>query len=163
MLSQKPDISRYPQIILGQGYIEQAFLDLLSEEGHLHVERNRRPTRLAIDESCLTENDEHPITVTLERVNKIDDVKQKSGSLCNASGPFRENLTDRAEAEVCHQAEDDQIENFSQDEIIRTKYLLGCDGAHSWTRTQLGIPMDGDKTNNHFGVMDIVPLTDFRM
>ena len=45
---------------------------------------------------------------------------------------------------------------------MRAKYVVGCDGAHSWVRHQLNIPMEGEKTNRHFGVMDIVPLTDFR-
>ena len=47
-------------------------------------------------------------------------------------------------------------------EAVRAKYVVGCDGARSWVRRQLGIPMEGDRTNRHFGVMDIVPLTDFR-
>jgi hypothetical protein len=31
-----------------------------------------------------------------------------------------------------------------QDETVRAKYLLGCDGAHSWTRAQVGIDMVGE-------------------
>lgn len=47
-------------------------------------------------------------------------------------------------------------------ETVRAKYVVGCDGARSWVRRQLGIQMEGDRTNRHFGVMDIVPLTNFR-
>ena len=53
--------------------------------------------------------------------------------------------------------------NGSNCENVRAKYVVGCDGAHSWVRHQLNIPMEGDSTNKHFGVMDIVPLTDFRI
>ena len=32
----------------------------------------------------------------------------------------------------------------SSTETIRAKYVIACDGAHSWTRRQLNIPMVGD-------------------
>lgn len=47
-------------------------------------------------------------------------------------------------------------------ETVKARYVVGCDGAHSWVRRQLQIPLEGDHTNKHFGVMDIIPLTDFR-
>ena len=47
-------------------------------------------------------------------------------------------------------------------EIIRAKYMIGCDGAHSWTRQQLGFTMDGEQTDSIWGVLDIIPITDFR-
>lgn len=31
-------------------------------------------------------------------------------------------------------------------EIINAKYLIGCDGAHSWTRNQVGISLEGEST-----------------
>jgi len=53
------------------------------------------------------------------------------------------------------------IENANH-EIIRAKYVVGCDGGHSTVRQQLDIKLEGEKTTKHFGVVDIVPLTDFR-
>lgn len=47
-------------------------------------------------------------------------------------------------------------------ETINAKYLVACDGAHSWVRRQLAIELKGDSTDAVWGVMDIVPLTDFR-
>ncbi|KAF2774157.1 hypothetical protein EJ03DRAFT_1473 [Teratosphaeria nubilosa] len=46
-------------------------------------------------------------------------------------------------------------------ETVRAKYVVGCDGAHSWVRRQVDIPMEGENHNTHSGVMDIVPLTNF--
>ncbi|KAH9821440.1 phenol 2-monooxygenase [Teratosphaeria destructans] len=46
-------------------------------------------------------------------------------------------------------------------ETVRAKYVVGCDGAHSWVRRQVDIPMEGENHNTHFGVMDVVPLTNF--
>ncbi|CAG9953965.1 unnamed protein product [Clonostachys rosea f. rosea IK726] len=39
--------------------------------------------------------------------------------------------------------------------------MIGCDGAHSWVREKLGITMEGAQTESVWGVMDIVPVTDF--
>lgn len=50
----------------------------------------------------------------------------------------------------------------STPEVIHSKYLLGSDGAHSWVREQLGITMEGEQTELVWGVMDVIPITNFR-
>ncbi|PSR71348.1 hypothetical protein PHLCEN_2v12777 [Hermanssonia centrifuga] len=54
-------------------------------------------------------------------------------------------------------AEDGQVDT----EIVHAKYVVGADGAHSWVRKALGITMDGEQTNYIWGVVDIIPETDF--
>ena len=44
---------------------------------------------------------------------------------------------------------------------VRTKYLVGADGAHSAVRRSFDIEMQGDSTNEIWGVVDFVPDTDF--
>ncbi len=39
--------------------------------------------------------------------------------------------------------------------------MIGCDGAHSWTRRQLGFHMQGEQTDFIWGALDIVPITNF--
>nr|VWO97643.1 Efflux pump FUB11 (Fusaric acid biosynthesis protein 11) [Ganoderma boninense] len=46
-------------------------------------------------------------------------------------------------------------------EILHAKFVLGSDGAHSWVRKALGIAMEGDNTDSIWGVVDMVPDTDF--
>lgn len=46
-------------------------------------------------------------------------------------------------------------------ETVRAKYMVGCDGAHSWTRKQLGFIMEGEQTDFVWGVLDIIPITNF--
>lgn len=46
-------------------------------------------------------------------------------------------------------------------QTVKAKYVIGCDGAHSWTRSQLGIKMTGEHTDFVWGVIDIIPITDF--
>ncbi|RUP49907.1 hypothetical protein BC936DRAFT_141016 [Jimgerdemannia flammicorona] len=38
--------------------------------------------------------------------------------------------------------------------FVRSKYLLGCDGSHSFIRKRLGIPMEGDTTETLYGRID---------
>jgi phenol 2-monooxygenase len=44
---------------------------------------------------------------------------------------------------------------------IRAKYVVGCDGARSATRTAIGRELVGDVTNEAWGVMDVLAVTDF--
>lgn len=48
-----------------------------------------------------------------------------------------------------------------QTEIIRAKYIAGCDGARSAVRDVLGYTLHGAAARQLWGVMDILPSTDF--
>ncbi|KAH9851912.1 FAD binding domain-containing protein [Lenzites betulinus] len=52
-------------------------------------------------------------------------------------------------------------EGESDTEIVKAKFVLGADGAHSWVRKQLGIALDGEQTDYIWGVIDIEPEGDF--
>ncbi|KAJ5762583.1 uncharacterized protein N7511_005965 [Penicillium nucicola] len=52
-------------------------------------------------------------------------------------------------------------EKNGKTEIFAAKYALGCDGAHSVVRKALGYKMVGDSSDAVWGVMDMVPRTDF--
>ena len=45
---------------------------------------------------------------------------------------------------------------------IKARYMVACDGAHSWTRGQLHVPMDASSEESTWGVLDVIPITDFR-
>ncbi|KAF9466163.1 FAD binding domain-containing protein [Collybia nuda] len=46
-------------------------------------------------------------------------------------------------------------------EVVHTKYVIGADGAHSWVRKRFGIAMEGEQTEYIWGVVDMVPETNF--
>lgn len=46
-------------------------------------------------------------------------------------------------------------------ETLRAKYVIGCDGARSRVRDQIGLKLEGDSANKAWGVMDILATTDF--
>lgn len=47
-------------------------------------------------------------------------------------------------------------------ETINARYLIACDGAHSWVRSELGVLFEGRSEDSTWGVLDIVPITNFR-
>src|SRR5205807_2286349 len=44
---------------------------------------------------------------------------------------------------------------------IRAKYVVGCDGSRSNIRAAIGRELVGDATNESWGVMDVLAVTDF--
>lgn len=55
----------------------------------------------------------------------------------------------------------DAPEGQPQEEIVHAKYVVGADGAHSWVRKQFDIAMEGEQSDFIWGVLDMVPETDF--
>jgi phenol 2-monooxygenase len=52
-------------------------------------------------------------------------------------------------------------EETGQTSTVRAKYVVGCDGARSRIRTAIGRELAGDATNESWGVMDVLAVTDF--
>ncbi|KAF8628701.1 hypothetical protein AX17_005924 [Amanita inopinata Kibby_2008] len=46
-------------------------------------------------------------------------------------------------------------------EVVRAKFVLGADGAHSWVRKNFNIAMEGEQTDAVWGVVDFKVDTDF--
>jgi len=46
-------------------------------------------------------------------------------------------------------------------EVIEARFAVGCDGAHSSVRSQLGYVLEGDSVNSAWGVMDVLAVTNF--
>ncbi|KZV70845.1 hypothetical protein PENSPDRAFT_685128 [Peniophora sp. CONT] len=58
-------------------------------------------------------------------------------------------------------ADSEELENKT--EVVHAKFVVGCDGAHSWVRKSCGFTMDGEQTDYIWGVLDMYPdeSTDF--
>jgi phenol 2-monooxygenase (NADPH) len=46
-------------------------------------------------------------------------------------------------------------------EIVKARYAIGCDGAHSTVRRSMGLALHGDTANQAWGVMSVLAVTDF--
>jgi phenol 2-monooxygenase (NADPH) len=53
------------------------------------------------------------------------------------------------------------LEPTGETSTIRAKYVVGCEGARSRTRAAIGRELVGDATNERWGVMDVLAVTDF--
>jgi len=47
------------------------------------------------------------------------------------------------------------------EKLVRARYVVGCDGAHSRVRESIGAAPHGDYANHVWGVMDVLAVTDF--
>jgi 2-polyprenyl-6-methoxyphenol hydroxylase-like FAD-dependent oxidoreductase len=54
-----------------------------------------------------------------------------------------------------------EIETEGQRRTVRTKFLVGADGAHSVVRRSMGLKLDGESLDHIWGVVDLVVDTDF--
>jgi phenol 2-monooxygenase (NADPH) len=46
-------------------------------------------------------------------------------------------------------------------QVVRAKYAVGCDGARSQVRQAMGLSLEGDSANQAWGVMDVLPVSNF--
>ncbi|MFZ0384008.1 MAG: FAD-binding monooxygenase [Solirubrobacteraceae bacterium] len=53
------------------------------------------------------------------------------------------------------------LQETGETSTIRAKYVVGCDGSRSRTRAAIGRELVGDVTNESWGVMDVLAITDF--
>ncbi|KAL2223109.1 FAD binding domain protein [Thermoascus aurantiacus ATCC 26904] len=158
-----PNISRFQQVVLHQGRIERFFLDSLKEHGDIQVERGVMPEALELEDADPYDRDAYPVKVTLRYLTEEQATPAAiNGAAKNGtvqSGLFRSNLYPDDTEDLLNAAKTNP--RAGSTEIVRAKYLIGCDGAHSWVRRQLGFVMEGEQTDYIWGVLDIIPITDF--
>jgi len=160
-----PGISRFQQVVLHQGRIERFFLDAINDfsQGKISVERGVMPTSLEIDSKVVEDPDAYPITVKLRHLSEEEAQPKQTSTSANGTtvqdGLFRSNLSPDDTADMLKAAELNDKANTV--EVVKAKYMLGADGAHSWVRKELGFKLEGESTDYIWGVLDIVPITDF--
>jgi phenol 2-monooxygenase len=84
--------------------------------------------------------DAYPLTVDLRHL-RPDEANLGGGTEANGatSGLVGSNLNGQSwDSYVAL-----KVSEGSTLETVRAKYVLGCDGAHSWVRSQAGIKMEG--------------------
>ena len=138
---------------MNQGRIERFLLDSIREHSDIDVERSVIADSLEYDEGLSKDPDAYPITVQV-RVLGEDDSNSSGGqeieAACNEVNCSYLLPDDWADLAPRKKPQKTQVET------IRAKYLIGCDGAHSWTRKQLNIPVEGSNTDHIWLVVDII-------
>ncbi|KAK7419247.1 hypothetical protein QQX98_003399 [Neonectria punicea] len=160
-----PGISRFQQVVLHQGRIERFFLDAMKDfsAGEVAVERGVMPTSLEIDAKSVEDPNAYPVTVQLRHLSEEESTPKQTATMSNGSsvqdGLFRSNMAADDTADLLKAAELNDKANTT--EVVKAKYVVGADGAHSWVRKEIGLKLEGDSTDYIWGVLDIVPITDF--
>lgn len=105
------------------------------------------PESLSIDPDEAERDDAYPVAVTLRHLARPGATAPSldtNGATPVPNGLFRSNLNADTTDSVLHQAQENP-ESFTEE--VRAKYMVGCDGAHSWTRRQIGSVMEGEQTD----------------
>lgn len=173
-----PNISRFQQVVLHQGRIERFFLDAIREnsiktgcngkagsrDAEIKVEHGVLPTSFAFDESVAEDEDAYPITIQLRHLTEEEATPPQKATMANGQGIqdgiFRSNLSSD-DTEDTINLSNSIAEKAGRTETVKAKYMLGADGARSWVRQQLGFKLEGESTDYIWGVLDIIPITDF--
>ncbi|KGU20721.1 hypothetical protein MGK_06133 [Candida albicans P57055] len=164
-----PGISRFTQSVIHQGNIEKWFVDSIDyfSEGKIQIERPLLPVSINVKEENEGKSniDDYPVEVKVVKVSSEEARPEQYGNKNVANGLFRQFDGDQdksyKEKPASEEEEEDGEVEEEDCEIIHTKYVVGCDGAHSWVRKQLDIDMEGEQTDFVWGVLDMVPITNF--
>ncbi|KAK8113753.1 hypothetical protein PG999_005822 [Apiospora kogelbergensis] len=153
-------LSRLQQSTLHQGRIERFFLDNIKKYSNdtIKVERGVLPESLEIDQSKVEDQNAYPVTVKLRFLTEEEAAPRQLGGSKVSDGLFRSNLFQEADEDALIRQ---TYGRAGTGETVHAKYVIGCDGARSWTRTTLGFELEGEATDMIWGVMDIIPFTDF--
>ena len=115
------------------------------------------PVDLQLDNSkAATDLLAYPVTIKLRHLSD-DEATPAQNSSNIPNGLFRSNLVDD---------DSDSLVGKNQGqkaalETVHARFVIGADGAHSWTRRKLGFEMEGEQTDFIWGVLDVIPITDF--
>lgn len=135
-------------MLLNQGRIERFLIDTISKHSDLEVERGIIAESFEYDENYEKDLDAYPITVKLRRLS--DEEANPSYISTNGSGSQPANGQGRRSLLPDDWEELIQKSRLRQTktEIVKAKFIIGCDGAHSWTRKQVNIPLEGSSTEH---------------
>ncbi|KAJ4392728.1 hypothetical protein N0V91_011294 [Didymella pomorum] len=109
-----------------------------------------------------------PFEVTIHQ-GRIERILQENLDLyapndtIRRSHRFLEYIVDESQTEfpILVKYEYDDSDGTTRHGQVRTKYLVGADGARSRVRTCMGLSLEGETTDHIWGVSDFVATTDF--
>ncbi|KAK0666798.1 putative phenol 2-monooxygenase [Cercophora samala] len=150
------ELGKPRETMLQQARVEHHMLQNILSHPHSNIEirYNTAPVSVDVDTSCPHETDVFPISVSLERV--IADT-------CAMNGETTTGINGHATNRHATNGRNGHRPNGNDGptDRISAKYIVGCDGAHSWLRKQIDVTLEGDLTDSVFGVVDMVPKSNF--
>jgi phenol 2-monooxygenase len=108
------------------------------------------PQSMEFDAAKADDDDAYPIEITLRHLTEEEATPRAAATSTNGAavqdGLFRSNLTPDDTADLL--AASKLKDKAGSVETIRAKYVVGCDGAHSWVRNWLGYELRGVRTQH---------------
>ena len=109
--------------------------------------------------------DAYPITIQLQHLEKKEiEVSTTNAHSIERNGTIKQETGTGTTTSGLKDADEMVYRSCGKEgesETIQAKYLLACEGSHSWTRRQLGFINEGESTDELWAVIDIIPITDF--
>lgn len=134
-------------MVLHQGRIERFFLDNITKystllsPSPLTIERGILPLSISLDESLADDPDAYPVTIKLRHLEEAEAAPdQSTAGKGVGDGLFRSNLAPDDTGDMIRKTSGME----GREEVVRAKYVVGCDGAHSWVRGELGYKLEGE-------------------
>ena len=163
-----PELGKPREVMLQQARIELHMLQNLESSPNIRCWFGAQPTALDIQEGQAENPYTHPVSAktTLlgcgvankeaNRPRNLDGrpLDEQKPQAITANGSLSDGTT-QCERPGKFQNESAEIRE------VRAKYVVGCDGARSWTRERLGVTLQGDINDAVFGVVDIIPKSSF--
>ncbi|KAF5254424.1 hypothetical protein FANTH_682 [Fusarium anthophilum] len=147
---------------ISQGRIERYIIDAMRDPSNLNpslpIERGILAEALQIDQSIAADPEAYPVSVKLRHLpHEEANATIGATSAAGTSGLASSNLMGESWEAYANRSNG----LTGRIETVQAKYVLGCDGAHSWVRSQIGVKMEGSSKESVWGAMDVVPITDF--
>lgn len=104
---------------------------------------------------------QHEVTIhqgRIERILETDMLRYSKRGVQRNTKVLHVRIDDAEDSEFPVVAE---LETDGKPRTIRTKHVVGADGAHSVVRQSMGVPLVGESSDHIWGVMDLVVDTDF--
>ena len=106
---------------------------------------------MIVDDESLSNPNAYPIKVTVKRVP----LPKSDGD--ERSGLYRSNLFTQDENII--RTNGNGYHEDQEKEELHCRYVVGCDGARSWVRQQLGLELEGDSANVYWAAFDALVKT----
>lgn len=154
--------SPFPACTISQGRIEKYIVDAIRDHSNLNpylpIDRGIQAESLEVDPSLTSDPAAYPVSVKLRHLS-FEEANPSIGTDVDGitSGLVGSNLNGESWESYAANKKVDE----GTIETVHAKYVLGCDGAHSWVRSQIGVKMEGSSKEAVWGAMDVVPITNF--
>lgn len=164
-----PKISRFRQSTIHQGRIERILIDKMTTLSSSSVDTGIRKPPVTVERavcpdmitlpspssSALSNDAQDRIVVRLRHLTEAEATPAQFSPMAT-DALYRSNVfeDDAMDAAPTGLPDKEVLEE------VRARYVIGADGARSWTRSAIGSKLEGEHSDAFWGVVDGIPASD---